>query len=143
MFSSSYKEADLHESAVIEKLLSADWGGRWGQPLSSDELLIIGRKAFEPLFAAPPVGPIPEHLAPQWSVHGCVAEFEDQIEELDRWKAFQLSRWLRDRVGRTWCAAGRVYQLQVQQDQDGASVKFCFRWIEDQCEYGKLTTRES
>jgi hypothetical protein len=133
VLSSTYKEQEPRESAIIEELLSADWGLRKGQPLSSDELLVIGRKAFEPLFDVPPIGPIPEYLAPQWSVHGCVAEFEDQIEELDRWKALELSRWLKARVGRTWCVDGKVYQLQAQQDQDGASDKFWFRGIEDQC----------
>lgn len=143
MSSPAYEEAEPRECVIIEKLLLADWGGRRGQPLSSDELLVIGRKAFEPLFDAPPVGPIPEYLARQWSVHGCVAEFEDQIEELDRWKAFQLSRWLKDRVGRNWCVAGKVYKLRAQPDQDGANEKFWFSGGEVPCEHGRLPTRKS
>jgi hypothetical protein len=132
VFSPTCKEKSL-EFVIIEKLLMADWRLRKGQPLSPDELLVIGGSSFEPLFDAPPVGPIPAYLAPQCSVHGCVAEFEDQLEELDRWKALELSRWLKDRVGRNWCVAGKVYQLQAQPDQEGASDKFWFTGIENQC----------
>ena len=120
-------------STIMEKLLMADREGPWDQPLTADELLIIGRNSFEPLFHEPPIGPVPDYLAPHWSVHGCVAEYEEKLEELDRWKALELSRWLKDRVGRKWCVAGKIYQLQTQQNQDGASEKFWFRGIEDQC----------
>jgi hypothetical protein len=114
----------------MEKLLMADWRCRRGQPLTADELLIIGRNAFEPLFHEPPIGPIPDYLAPHLSVHGCVAEYEDKLEELDRWKALELSRWLKDRIGRNWCVAGKVYELQAEQEAGGAPEKFWFRLIE-------------
>lgn len=124
----------------MEKLLMADWGGRWGEPLTADELLTIGAKAFEPLFQGPPVGPIPDYLAPYWSVHSCVAEYEDKLEELDRWKALALSRWLKGRIGKNWCVAGKVYQLQMEMKEGTISEKFLLRLIEDQTEYAKLTT---
>jgi hypothetical protein len=118
----------------MEKLLMADWRGRWGKPLTADELLTIGRKAFEPLFHEPPIGPIPEYLAPHLSVYSCVAEYEEKLEELDRWKALELSRWLKDRIGKNWCVAGRIYELQVEKEEDAASEKFWFRLIDDRTE---------
>jgi hypothetical protein len=126
-------------SSTMEKLLMADWGGRWGEPLTADELLIIGAKAFEPLFREPPVGPIPDYLAPYWSVHGCVAEYEDKLEELDRWKALALSCWLKGRIGKNWCFAGKVYQFQAQEEEGAMPGKFLLILIEDRTEYGKLT----
>ena len=117
-------------SSIMEKLLIADWGGRRGQPLTADELLMIGRNAFEPLFHEPPIGPIPDYLTPHLSVHGCVAEYEEKLEELDRWKALELSRWLKDRIGRNWCVAGKVYELQAEKEAGGAHEKFWFRLIE-------------
>jgi hypothetical protein len=119
------------QRAYMKELLTADWKGRWGKPLTADELLTIGREVFEPWFHEPPIGPIPEHLAPHWSVHACVAEYEEQFEELDRWKAVELSRWLKDRIGRKWCVAGKVYEFQVEKDDTPAAEKFWFRLIED------------
>jgi len=119
----------MNVSSIMEKLLMADWGGRWGQPLTADELLIIGRNAFEPLFHEPPIGPVPDYLAPHWSVHGCVAEYEEKLEELDRWKALELSRWLKVRIGRNWCVAGKVYELQGEKEAGGTPEKFWFRLI--------------
>ena len=124
----------MNVSSIMEKLLMADWGGRWGQPLTADELLIIGRNAFEPLFHEPPMGPVPDYLAPHLSVHGCVAEYEDKLEELDRWKALELSRWLKDRIGRNWCVAGKVYELQGEKREAPASEVFWLTLIEDRIE---------
>jgi hypothetical protein len=126
-------------SSSMEKLLMADWGDRWGEPLTADELLVLGAEIFEPLFHEPPLGPIPDYLAPHWSVYGCVAEYEDKLEELDRWKALALSRWLKGRIGKIWCVAGKVYQLQTEK-QEATSERFLLRLIEDRTEYGKLTT---
>ncbi|MGD8924554.1 MAG: hypothetical protein PVG64_06445, partial [Syntrophobacterales bacterium] len=70
----------------MEKLLIADWGDKWGKPLTAEELLEIGRKEFEPLFQQPPIGPIPEYLKPHSSFHGCVADYEDKLDELEKWK---------------------------------------------------------
>jgi hypothetical protein len=115
--------------SVIENLLMADWRARRDQPLTAEELLIIGRNAFEPLFHEPPIGPVPDYLAPHWSVHGCVAEYEEKLEELDRWKALELSRWLKDRIGKNWCVAGKVYELQAEQEAGGTPKKFWFQQI--------------
>jgi hypothetical protein len=127
-------------SSTMEKLLVADWGGRWGESLTADELLVIGAEALEPLFQEPPLGPIPDYLAPHWSVYSCVAEYEDKLEELDRWKALALSRWLKGRIGRTCRVAEQVYQLQMEMKEGAISERFLLRLIEDRTEYDKLTT---
>jgi hypothetical protein len=131
------------ELACIEKLLMAEWRDQWGKPLTADELLITGSGAFENLFHEPPLGPIPEYLTPHWSVYGCVAEYEEKLEELDRWKASQLNRWLKDRVGRNWCVDGKVYQLQAERQEAVASEKFWFRLVEDQTGHGKPMITEN
>jgi hypothetical protein len=123
--------AVLQELRCIEKLLTAEWGGRWGEPLTADELLAVGGTAFEPLFHEPPIGPVPEYLATHLSVHRCVAEYEEQFEELDRWKVRELSRWLKDRIGRNWCVAGKVYVLDAEKEEDAASEKFWLTLVED------------
>jgi hypothetical protein len=127
----------------VEELLKADWGGRRDIPLAADELLMIGGNAFEPLFHEPPIGPIPEYPAPHWSVHGCVAEYEDKLEELDRWKALQLSRWLKGRIGKRWRIAGKVYELNGEMGESPSSELFWFSLIEDGTDYDNLTADKS
>jgi hypothetical protein len=141
--SSRSKQDEPLECAVMEMLLAANWGGRWGQPVTTDELLNIGRQAFEPLFHQPPIGPIPDYVAPHLSVHGCVAEYEDKFEELDRWKALELDRWLRTRIGKQWNIAGKTCQLLTEEDTVSASHKYRFIRIEDPIQIGKLPTNES
>jgi hypothetical protein len=140
--SSTSEENELLECAVIETLSAADWGGRWGQPVTTEELLTIGRQAFEPLFHQPPIGPIPDYLASHLSVHRCVAEYEDQLEELDRWKALELDRWLQARISKQWSIAGKTYQLLPEENMGGASHKYRFLQFENPIQYGKLTTNE-
>jgi len=140
---SSAGGAESQELRCIEKLLTADWGGRWGELLTADELLAMGGEAFEPLFHEPPIGPVPEYLAPHLSVHGCVAEYEEKFEELDRWKARELSRWLRDRIGRNWCVAGKAYAFQAEKEEAVASEKFRLTLVEDRTECGRPATPES
>jgi hypothetical protein len=118
------------ERACMEKLLTADWGGRRDEALTAEELLLIGKEAFEPLFHEPPIGPIPDYLAPHLSVHGCVAEYEEKYEELDCWKILQLDRWLKGRSGKRWCIASKIYELRAETEQGGASGKFRLRLIE-------------
>lgn len=127
----------------MERLLKADGRGLLGQPLAADEILTVGRETFEPLFHEPPVGPIPEYLDPHGSWYGCVAEYEEKLEELDRWKALELSRWMKERVGREWCVGGKVYELQAEQVEGAASEKFWFRSFEVPTECGKLSSDES
>jgi len=131
------------EIECMKNLLMADWKDLWGMPMTADELLIIGNKAFETLFQQPPVGPMPEYLIPHLSVYGCVAEYEEKLEELDRWKALGLGRWLKDRIGKNWCVAGKVYQLQGEKQESVASEKFWFRLIEDRTEGVKPGANES
>ena len=119
------------ESEKIEKLLLTDWGERWGKPLPAGELLELGRQAFEPMFHDPPLGPIPEHLRPQSSVHSCVAEYEDSLEELERWKALRLNSWLRDRAGKKVQAGKKVYELCLEKGESTATEKYWFKPIDD------------
>ena len=112
------------DAITMEKLILAEWRGLWSRALTADELLAIGRKDFEPLFYAPPFGPVPDHLAPHLSVYGCVAEYEEKIEELDRWKALQLARWLKARLGRSWLAAGESFELHMEKEEPAGSEKF-------------------
>ena len=100
---------------------------------SSCSLLVeIGKKAFESMFNGPPFGPIPEYLSPHFSMHGCVAEYEARIEELDRWKAVKLSSWLQERVGRRYRAAGKAYQLYREGGRNSEPEKYYFKLIEHQ-----------
>ncbi len=122
------------EIACIEKLLLYCLTDGPGIPLTAEELLRIGWMAFEPLFHEPPVGPIPEYLLPHLSVHGCVAEYENKVEELEIWKAHELSRWLQERVGRKWRLAAKVYELKVVERSALEPEKFEFRLIHDRIE---------
>jgi hypothetical protein len=122
--------AASEELAWLEKLLLADSRDDWGKPLTVDELLATGSGAFEAFFQEPPIGPVPEYLIAHLSVYGCVAEYEEKIEELDRWKASQLSRWLKERVGRNWYIAGKVYQLHMKKHEGLGAERFWFTVIE-------------
>ena len=119
-------------SEQMEKLLVTDWGDKWGEPLTPSELLEMGRGALEPLFHEPPLGPIPEYLRPHLSVHGCVTEYEEKLEELERWKTLKLSSWLRERVGRKYYAGGKVYELCGKGGKSSAPERYWFKLIEHQ-----------
>jgi hypothetical protein len=112
------------EFGKILKLLMADESGKWTEPLAADELLEMGREAFEPLFHAPPLGPIPEHLNSHRSVHGCVAEYEEKLEELDRWKAQKLDSWLKGEVGKKFTVGEKVYELSGERDEPRAPDRY-------------------
>lgn len=119
------------ESEKIVKLLLTDWSDKWNKPLTADELMEIGREAFEPLFHEPPLGPIPEYLKAHTSVHGCVAEYEEKLEELERWKAHQLELWLKDKVGKKWWLGEKVYELSRERGESSAPDKYWFKLLED------------
>jgi hypothetical protein len=120
------------DSQKVEGWLLVDPGDRWGdKPLTAEELLEIGREAFEPLFHEPPIGPIPEYLRPHLSRHGCVAEYEDKLEELDRWKARKLDLWLKGKAGKRCAAGGRLFELRMQKGESSAPEKYWFELIED------------
>jgi hypothetical protein len=112
------------EFEKILKLLLVDGSGKWNKPLAADELLGIGREAFEPLFHEPPLGPIPEHLRPYSSVHGCVAEYEEKLEELERWKAQKLASWLKDKVGKKFTVGEKVYELFRERGESSAPDRY-------------------
>lgn len=101
-------------SAVMQKVWMAGWKDRPDRSLTADELLSLGREILDPLFHEPPFGPVPDHLDPHFTVHGCVAEYEDRLEEIDRWKALELQRWLSLRAGSIWYIAGKVFLLHVE-----------------------------
>ena len=115
------------EFEKIAKLLLAQRRDRWNKPLAVAELLEIGREAFEPLFNEPPLGPIPEHLRPHMSVHGCVAEYEEKIEELERWKVQKLELWLQGKVGNKFTTGDEVYELSRERGEPGAPDKYCLK----------------
>ena len=118
-------------SDTLEKLLVADWGDKWSKPLTVEELLEIGRKEFEPLFHRPPIGPIPEYLKPHFSFHGCVAEYEEKLDELEKWKARKLASWLKDKVGQKYRAGDCVYELNAEKGETAAQTKYSFKLIKD------------
>ena len=118
------KSLSPEKSEKILKLLLLESGDKRGQPLTAEELLELGKKVFEPWFHQPPFGPIPEYLKPHSSVHGCVAEYEDKLEELQRWKAGRLNVWLKDNVGKKWWAGDEVYQLYVEKKEPGTVERY-------------------
>jgi hypothetical protein len=117
-------------SEIMAKLLTANWGGSLGKAVTVEELLDIGRKALEPLFHEPPLGPIPEYLKPHASLHGCVAEYEEKIAQLEQWKVQQLSLWLEDRVGKKYRARGAIYRLQMAGEGSDATDTYLFELME-------------
>ena len=119
------------ESEKIVKLLLLESGDEHGKPLTAEELLEIGRDAFEPLFHQPPIGPIPEYLRPHASIHGCVTEYEEKLEELERWKAGELNLWLKDKIGLKWRAADKEYELCVEKGAPSALERYWLTLLED------------
>lgn len=119
------------EFEQIVKLLLAYGVGKWNKPLAVDELLEIGREALEPLFHEPPLGPIPDYLKPHTAVHGCVAEYEEKFEELERWKVQKLDLWLKDEVGKKITAEEKVYELSRERGESSAPDKYWLKLIED------------
>ena len=119
------------EFEQIVKLFLADDGDKWNKPLAADELLAIGREPLEPLFHEPPLGPIPDYLEPHRLVHGCVAEYEEKLEELERWKVQKLGLWLQDEVGTKITAGEKVYELSRERGESSAPDKYWLKLIED------------
>ena len=111
----------------IAKLFLSDGGDKWSKPLAAEKLLEMGRVAFEPLFHQPPLGPIPEHLQLHKSVHACVAEYEEKIEELERWKVQKLELWLQGKVGKKFTTGDEVYELSRERGEPGAPDKYCLK----------------
>lgn len=121
----------LEELRFFEELLKTGRGDLWDKGLSAEDILTLAGRHIEHLFHEPPMGPIPEYLQPHLSVYGCVAEYEDKLEELDRWKAAALSRWLIGLSGARFRAAGRLYRLGVHTEKKGIAEKFRFLLMED------------
>ncbi|UCG20129.1 MAG: hypothetical protein JSU80_10335 [Deltaproteobacteria bacterium] len=112
------------EFEKILKLLMVERGSKWNKPLAADELLEMHREAFEPLFHGPPLGPIPDYLKPHTSVHGCVAEYEEKLDDLESWKAQKLDSWLKDRVGNKFTLGQKVYELSRERGDFSAPDKY-------------------
>lgn len=119
------------EFEKILKLLIVDRGGKWNKPLAAEELLEIHREALEPFFHEPPLGPIPEHLRPHTSVHGCVAEYEEKLEELEGWKVRQLESWLQHKVGKKVSAGEKFYQLSRERGQSSVPDRYWLKLVEE------------
>ena len=119
------------EFEKIVKVLLAHRDGEWNQPLAADELWEIHREIFESLFHEPPFGPIPEHLKTHTSVHRCVVEYEEKIEQLERWKVHQLELWLNDKVGKKFSALEKVYELTLERGEPGAPDRYWLKLIEE------------
>jgi|GEM_PF-3011984 len=119
------------ESKMIEKLLTAVWGDNWSKPMSAAELLEMGREAIDPLFHEPPIGPIPDYLRPHLQVHGCVAGYEDTLEEIDSWKARKLDKWLKDKTGQRYMAGRKLYLLRSEEGKSSTPHKYWFEMIEE------------
>jgi hypothetical protein len=115
----------------LTKLLLAVLKERRSGSFTADELINAERAFLEPCFHEQPLGPVPDYLAIHGSVYGCVAEYEDKIEELDRWKVRQLNRWLKERIGGRWHVDGDVYELQAERGEGSALDRFRFRRIDD------------
>jgi hypothetical protein len=128
--------SEEHDPDCFEGVLAFEPMGCWQEPMTADELLAVNGKAFEPLFHGPHLGPVPEYLTPHLRVHGCVGEYEEQVEELERWKSHQLARWLEDRSGRLWRIAGSVYELQADA-MDAGTCRFSMRLVEDRSRSGR------
>lgn len=99
------------------------------EPVSVDDLLEMAARELESLFQTLPLGPIPEYLHPHYFVHQCVAEYEDRLEALDRWKARQLCKWLETNIGLEIMIDGKTYQLQTAQSSEGGIDRFWFEII--------------
>jgi hypothetical protein len=119
------------EFETILKILLVEGGGKWNKPLAADELWEIGRESFEPLFAEPPLGPIPDYLDPHTSVHACVAEYEEKLEELERWKIQKLELWLKDKAGKKFTTGKKVYHLSRERGEASAPDKYWLKPIVD------------
>ena len=116
----------------IAKLFLSAGGDKRNKPLAAEELLKMSRAAFEPLFRQSPLGPIPEHLQLHMSVHGCVSEYEEKVEELERWKVLKLQLWLQDKVGKTFTAGEKVYELSKERGEPGVPDRYWLKVILDQ-----------
>ncbi len=127
---SASREGAALESSALR--LFASLARSKGEPLDAEGILRIGAEILEPLFHEPPLGPIPEYLDPHWSVHGCVAEYEDRLEELERWKIRVLSRWLQESVGSRWFVEGKGYELQTCEGCGEGTDRYRLREIDDE-----------
>jgi hypothetical protein len=122
----------------LGEIFALEWKGGRGEPFTADELLIAAGMMVEAWFRGPPLGPVPEHLVVHELVFGCVAEYEDRIEELDRWRSEQLKKWLEDRIGRHCLALGACYELRAERSTSSDGAAFRLLRIEDPLECDKL-----
>lgn len=101
-------------AAVLEQVLLA--GGMEGQWTAGD-LLKKRQELLEPLFyGSQSIGPPPGHL---------------NIGEVERWKARELGRWLKKRVGSKHHAGFRVHKL-CHRDRSGTNpTVYWFEMVQD------------
>lgn len=113
----------------ILQVLLICWARKPGDAITADGFLERAGRALEPFFHAPPLGPIPEYLQAQHFVHQCVAEYEDRLEALDRWKARQLRIWLEKSIGTEVVFQGKAYRLQATRSSLEDATRFWFETI--------------
>jgi len=115
-------------------LLSLDWKGWRDGSFSAGELLESAGPALEAWFRGPLLGPIPVTLVAHDSFYGCVAEYEEKLEELDRWKEERLVVWLKERIGKRCEAGGTVFVLQAVEPRGCEPPRFRFVCVEEPAE---------
>lgn len=120
-------------------LLTVDWKGSRGEPFTADELLGAAPAILEAWFRRPPLGPVPHYLVTHESVYGCVAEYEDRLEEQDRWKEGRLTRWLREQVGKRCAFTGARLVLETEEPGGCVPPRFRLVRVEEPVKYGSLT----
>jgi len=113
----------------IVELLLADGCDKWHKALAADDLWEMHKEIVEPLFHEPPLGPIPEYLKPYTSVHGCVAEYEEKFEELERWKIRELELWLQDKIGKKFTAGDKIYELARKRGEPGVPDRYWLKLV--------------
>jgi len=115
---------------ILELLLTV-WADKGIKPLAADELWEVHKEIVESLFHEPPLGPIPEHLKTHTSVHGCVAEYEEKLEELERWKVHRLELWLKDKVGKKFTAGDKIYELSRERGEPSSPDRYWLNLLVD------------
>lgn len=129
-----HRLCDSPSSAVTEKIKSRlveIWVNDQSKPMSAEELFEIGRQTIDPLFHEPPLGPVPEYLKAHLHAHSCVAEYEDSLEAIDKWKAHELDLRLKQTAGQRCRAGQKTYIIRVTKSIFPAPDKYWLEMVED------------
>lgn len=113
----------------VLQLLMISWAKKAGGPITAEAFLEMVGNELGPFFHAPPLGPIPEYLQAHHFVHQCVAEYEDRLEALERWKVGQICNWLEQSIGTEVVFRDKTYRLQGMQSSLENIARFWFEII--------------